>query len=256
MSISEQGIIARDAFVFTLAQEAKIPVAMVLSGGYTAQSASIISKSIENLVKNVLHIDLFPQMIANKTESIKKIFQDDLPPVLGFTPLMQACQECNLDKVRQLINKGEAVNVLDSAHWMRGGTTILGYALLGGSAQIINELIKAGANPNGVINKGVFIGKEVAVRVVPVLTYAISKKMPIDIITMLIDAGADVNAPCTMGYNQTTPLIVAAALGQEDIVRLLLSKHVNKEHKNCFDKSALDYAREFGHQTVVDWLLQ
>ena len=53
MDISENGIEKRDAMVFAQALSRKIPIAMVLSGGYTKESAGIISRSIEHLVKNI-----------------------------------------------------------------------------------------------------------------------------------------------------------------------------------------------------------
>ena len=56
MSISEGGIMKRDEFVFRLAQEKKIPILMVLSGGYSSDSARIIGKSLENVLKNVLSV--------------------------------------------------------------------------------------------------------------------------------------------------------------------------------------------------------
>jgi histone deacetylase 11 len=56
MSISDQGIIKRDAFVFEQGMISAIPIVMVLSGGYTQESASIIGKSIENILKNVLKV--------------------------------------------------------------------------------------------------------------------------------------------------------------------------------------------------------
>jgi len=56
MKISAQGIIKRDAFVFGCARARSISILMVLSGGYTMQSAEIIGKSIENLLKNVLKV--------------------------------------------------------------------------------------------------------------------------------------------------------------------------------------------------------
>ncbi len=54
MDISENGIEKRDAMVFAQALSRKIPIAMVLSGGYTKESAGIISRSIENLLYNVI----------------------------------------------------------------------------------------------------------------------------------------------------------------------------------------------------------
>jgi histone deacetylase 11 len=49
MKITAQGIIERDEFVFHECRQRRIPVLMVLSGGYTKQSASIIADSIANL---------------------------------------------------------------------------------------------------------------------------------------------------------------------------------------------------------------
>ena len=55
MSLTKQGIIARDQAVFTQAATRNIPILMVLSGGYHAESHSIISESVENLWNKVLH---------------------------------------------------------------------------------------------------------------------------------------------------------------------------------------------------------
>ncbi|HEB41574.1 MAG TPA: histone deacetylase [Candidatus Dependentiae bacterium] len=54
MGISKDGIKKRDEFVFNQALSKKIPIVMVLSGGYTKESGGIIGKSIENLIKNVI----------------------------------------------------------------------------------------------------------------------------------------------------------------------------------------------------------
>ncbi|MEW6040599.1 MAG: histone deacetylase [Elusimicrobiota bacterium] len=54
MGISEEGIIKRDEIVFKNALKNKIPVLMILSGGYTAESAGIIAGSIDNILKNVI----------------------------------------------------------------------------------------------------------------------------------------------------------------------------------------------------------
>jgi len=50
LNISEQGIIKRDEFIFGLALEKKIPITMVLSGGYQKSNALIIANSIENIM--------------------------------------------------------------------------------------------------------------------------------------------------------------------------------------------------------------
>ena len=56
MNVSEDGIIKRDEMVFRNALKNRIPILMVLGGGYSIKSAGVIGKSIENLLKNVIQI--------------------------------------------------------------------------------------------------------------------------------------------------------------------------------------------------------
>lgn len=49
LSISAEGIMKRDEYVFAKCREYHIPIVMVLSGGYTRESANIIANSIKNL---------------------------------------------------------------------------------------------------------------------------------------------------------------------------------------------------------------
>lgn len=49
LRISAAGLVLRDEFVFRQATQARIPIMMVLSGGYHPDSASIIGSSINNL---------------------------------------------------------------------------------------------------------------------------------------------------------------------------------------------------------------
>ncbi len=159
--------------------------------------------------------------------------------------LMKACEEKNLNIVKQLIKEGTSVNVLDHWEFLRGGTSVLGYALLGGSKEIIETLLAAGANPNAVINRGVFINDDLTVRIVPILTYAIAHAMDLEIIKLLIDAGADVSAIDTIHYNIVTPLIAASALGQQETIDLLLKAGADKDYKNKYTKTAFNYAQEY-----------
>ena len=56
LKISEEGIIKRDEIVFVSAINNDIPILMLLSGGYSKQSAEIISKSIENILTKIIKI--------------------------------------------------------------------------------------------------------------------------------------------------------------------------------------------------------
>lgn len=49
MNVTKEAIIERDLFVFSLAKKENIPLCMVLSGGYSKESAGIIADSIKNI---------------------------------------------------------------------------------------------------------------------------------------------------------------------------------------------------------------
>ncbi len=46
LKISAEGILARDLFVFQTLVDARIPVVMVLSGGYTSESYQLVAGSV------------------------------------------------------------------------------------------------------------------------------------------------------------------------------------------------------------------
>lgn len=51
MSVTSEGIVSRDARVFQMAQQHVVPIAMVLSGGYAADSHKVVAASIVNLMR-------------------------------------------------------------------------------------------------------------------------------------------------------------------------------------------------------------
>lgn len=46
-----EGVVKRDAMVFSKAQEHNVPITMVLSGGYAADSHKVVSDSIAHLLR-------------------------------------------------------------------------------------------------------------------------------------------------------------------------------------------------------------
>ena len=50
LNISPQGVIKRDEVIFRMALENKIPIVMVLSGGYQKTNAPNIAESIDNII--------------------------------------------------------------------------------------------------------------------------------------------------------------------------------------------------------------
>lgn len=76
---------------------------------------------------------------------------------------------------------------------------------------------------------------------------------PADVILLLLEAGADVNATQAGGF---TPLHQAAAAGRQEIVELLLENGARPEMRCDQGKLAADYARERGHGALAELLEQ
>ena len=58
MAVSFDGMVARDEYVWGIAERYGIPIVMLLSGGYSSKSASIISQSIERILKRRMPLDM------------------------------------------------------------------------------------------------------------------------------------------------------------------------------------------------------
>jgi len=52
LNMSHKSIVQRDRYIWDKAYKHNIPIAMILSGGYTPQSAEIIKDSIPKLLKD------------------------------------------------------------------------------------------------------------------------------------------------------------------------------------------------------------
>ena len=73
------------------------------------------------------------------------------------------------------------------------------------------------------------------------------------VIPLLLEADAQIDAQANEGY---TPLIYASANGREAAVRELLKGNPNLDLKdNDWGMTALDWAREENHQSIVDLLV-
>ncbi|MBM3793824.1 MAG: ankyrin repeat domain-containing protein [Acidobacteria bacterium] len=73
---------------------------------------------------------------------------------------------------------------------------------------------------------------------------------PVDMVRLLLESGADVNARDTRGM---TPLMLAVASEQQDpaIVKLLLSRGARREDKSAAGETALDWALKFNRRAVL-----
>jgi ankyrin repeat protein len=152
------------------------------------------------------------------------------------TELHMAAYNCDLEWLHERIAAGDDVNQKDSKgfaplHWcaLRG--------LVGDNQhRVAQALLEAGANQNEVT-----AGGESA------LTWAVESGN-ILLIAALLDGGADVNQVAN-----TTPLMVAARNGYEEVAELLIRRGADVRQK-VGSFTAADYANTYGHDRLSDML--
>ncbi|TVY76036.1 Ankyrin-3 [Lachnellula suecica] len=183
----------------------------------------------------------------------------------GFTALMIAV-DCGHDECVQLLIAHKAsLNKSNDC-----GETALYKAVSKAYQSITEILLLAGANPNisGVPVRPLdafAAAEKVATRLddegppppeksTP-LTRAITLGFPIDLIKLLVEKGADVNAEDEHGR---LALHHAAILGNEDVLRILLENGAEVDCTDTFrhSRTALHYATKFQKETAVQVLLE
>jgi ankyrin repeat protein len=153
------------------------------------------------------------------------------------TPLVEAINSGNQDKIKQALKDQTNINTLDSV-----GKTALHYALElppVNRGNIVKMVVDAGADPN--LN---------GPGSVPALSMAATKN-DIPVMNMLIAAGADVKKG---DWDDAPPFIYAAANNAREAIVLLLSKG---ESVNRADKHGLfpiDHALITGHSEMSEYL--
>lgn len=140
--------------------------------------------------------------------------------------------------VRELLQAGADPNERDE----------LGYAPLhwavfqgrcGGDRRgVLRSLLHAGADFNAVTTSGD-----------SVLVLA-CRSGPPDLVGLVVEAGADVNARC----GSETPLTAAAQAGCDESVRLLLSRGADRSAVGPFGLTALEWAESKGFDRVISAL--
>lgn len=72
LRVTEEGVLRRDEAVFAAAMEHRVPIVMLLSGGYTKDSTPCIARSIENLAAR------FGLVEGSRGEGAPKAVQSEL----------------------------------------------------------------------------------------------------------------------------------------------------------------------------------
>lgn len=158
----------------------------------------------------------------------------------GFTPLYAACSRGHADVVKFLIDNGADVNAKDDY-----GQAPIDVAAERNRRNLVQLLVAKGAEIStihlaaylgdvtkveGFIEKGVDVNIARGPKDDTPLHYAVkSRSGSVDVIKLLVDSGADVNARNTSG---DTPLHYAAKYDRKDIFQLLVSKGADVVIKN------------------------
>jgi ankyrin repeat protein len=125
----------------------------------------------------------------------------------------KAVKEANVAKVKKLLGAGVSSRVKDMVQSVDpDGTTALHWAVDSGSVEIVDLLLKNGANVNAKYEKSGFITP----------LHLAATGGDIKIVQQLLSAGADLGAKYY--YMDETPLHLAAKNGHANVVKLLLEK--------------------------------
>lgn len=157
--------------------------------------------------------------------------------------LFHAIDSGNIEAVRKAVKAGADVNI---RHPETGYTPLTLAAEKEGNLYlyIVRVLLGAGADPN------LQAGEERAWST-PLMAAAGNGRS--EIVTSLLQAGANVNAPTPAGF---TALILAADNGHLEAVRRLVNAHADVNAKNNYGWTALTGAASNGHIEVIRMLLR
>lgn len=155
------------------------------------------------------------------------------PNEYGLAPLYIAINCKSVESVSALVDAGADINFATEV-----GESILYKAVSTGRHDIVGIILKAKPDLNCLFNS------------ITALTKAVESNF-IDIVKMLVEAGADINAA---GKDSFPPLYVAANKGYIEVVKYLLKNKADVE-KGVTEQTPLFVAVVNGHQEVVDCLI-
>lgn len=155
------------------------------------------------------------------------------------TPLMKACVHGNVDIEKELIFNGAGINLSSL------GITPLIKAIWYNRSETVSYLIELGANVNQCI-EGLISSNYSPLMVAVELNR-------LDILRILLNAQANINFQ--EGHEGWTALMVAAYVGNIDIVRNLLVYGADTMLNDFKKRTALDIAKERRQLEVVELLL-
>ncbi len=156
----------------------------------------------------------------------------------GETALHIACGRGNTQVAEALLNAGAKVEIQD-----KDGLTPIFYAARYGKTELVELLLKTGISTETSYNKyGISV----------LMWAAMTQKNP-DVVKLLLNAGASVDAKAKSGE---TALMLAACAGNSEIVEILLQAGADFTVRDNKGQSAMMLAGYYGRKNVIEILLK
>lgn len=173
---------------------------------------------------------------AGESKTDRAAAKSKMAPKISSEAFRMAAYEGKLDTVRSAVEAGADINGIDPAQSL----TALHMAAYNGHTETVNFLIEKGATVDCRDSEG-------KTPLIHACTGPFAQA-----VEALLAAGADINArDKTEGF---TPLMMAAGLGQVDVVKVLLKNNADKSLLDQDKESASDHARNSGHKAIVEML--
>jgi len=159
----------------------------------------------------------------------------------GITPLMAQAGSLNIEGFKKLLENGADPNMAD----MEGYSVM--NILVRGDKEVCIEMLRLclqhGGNPNWKFHNNPVEYNAVPriqhqIEEEPLLTTAISSKYALDMIKLLLEAGADINAKDSLGK---TPIMVATSLQRFHVVLFLLQSGADYTIKDKAGNTLIQY---------------
>jgi hypothetical protein len=186
----------------------------------------------KDLQRKILYVEVWQILVGGGKPSRLPGSRNDKivvePVTLGHAPLVEAVARKDVNAVTKLLATGADANLKNSVD-----TPVLLTALRSESAPIVKALLARHADPNV---------RDIESDSTPLLE-AIGRA---DIVQLLLDAGADVNAARRRGdlFVGMTPIMLAVLGSKEDIVQLLLDNGADINAKTPSGDTALAIAKK------------
>lgn len=229
-------------FAVVLSGSAKTSAADEQSKARRSSAAAKNKSQVKEFINAAANGDLEKVIeILNRGVNVNATFARDDSELSGMTALMVASSRGYSNMVAELIKRGANVNL---KHY--SGETPLMFAAAKGDAKIVKALVRAGANPN------VKVMSFHAGEITPLISAINSNsEQRVELVNILISGKAQINP---RGKFFLSPLM--HAVGNLDIVKLLIANGADVNQKNFRGATALMAAAIDGIPSVVRYLLE